>query len=475
MPITAISNVVTNLSEYARAESDKSIVTVYLDIAGTSLLNTQVRVELRKTEYARDVIKAWRVLTSNINVAGTLSTTFDLNLIVDEDEIPLIRRGEYYIYAYSVADSSINEESEDFLVSLITVDNMKASYLHGVDAKAFRVLMVKNQPSVITGVEVLSVSSGHPLSFFNLVYNISTDDSGNVVKTLSWCNGPLVSISTGINTYILRNSSSSHYIEVRVDYALLPAASVTEQLIIENGPLSPARIREIIERAISWVEDDVLTVFLEPTRIVTNPAPTVTNPVTQSYPVLEDVEWDKIVDAVTYQRPSVGHWINFKFPYQPILKFNELWGEIQGSRVFELDLSGVEFHSKGGFVEIVPYNQSLAGSFVGLAWVETTRGTIPIPNFWSFDCLVGYRKTPPILLELVAKKSAIDLLVIAGAAFRGPVASQSISRDGVSESVSYIQNQMGIYGPAISVYKAWIDENLASLRGSHRGVNLCVL
>ena len=124
----------------------------------------------------------------------------------------------------------------------------------------------------------------------------------------------------------------------------------------------------------------------------------------------------------------------------------------------------------------MPFNQEVAFNFIGLVWVESLRGPVPLPNFWNFSALVGHRKTPKVLIELVAKKAAIDVLTIAGQAFRGGFSSQSVSRDGVSESVSYTASAtFGIYSATIEDYRKWIEANIKELRGAFRGVNMVVL
>ena len=79
-------------------------------------------------------------------------------------------------------------------------------------------------------------------------------------------------------------------------------------------------------------------------------------------------------------------------------------------------------------------------------------------------------------MELVAKKAAIDALTKIGQAFRPGVSSQSVSRDGVSESVSYLTAGLyGIFSGAIKSYREWIDQNLPMLRGSYRGALMVVV
>jgi len=81
-----------------------------------------------------------------------------------------------------------------------------------------------------------------------------------------------------------------------------------------------------------------------------------------------------------------------------------------------------------------------------------------------------------VLLELIAKKAAMDILTIAGQAFRGGFSSSSISRDGVSESVSYTASAtFGIYSATIEDYRKWIEANLVEFRGAFRGPNMIVV
>jgi hypothetical protein len=65
---------------------------------------------------------------------------------------------------------------------------------------------------------------------------------------------------------------------------------------------------------------------------------------------------------------------------------------------------------------------------------------------------------------------------VAGQAFRGGFASQSLSRDGVSESVSYTASAIyGIYSATIEDYTKFINREIKQIKGRYRGVNLIVM
>lgn len=468
--------VVVDLEEYSRFESDKDTITATVTPGGTGLFGEQVTVTLRQARRNRDVA----VATETVTLAddNPFTVTFSLPDIVDEENCPKVRRGKYFVHSVSIGDPGIEGESSDFLVSLISVERLKADYLHGTDSLASDVLGVAEQPVIVTGVTVTDVSKGHPMKFFPLSYSYSDDGGGTITRMLQWCSGPGVVVTSTKTTYVLRRSpEASDYIKVRIVFGDLPSDSVTEQLLIQQKPLADERIRQILDQAISWVEDTELHIYLEPTKIVTEVDPgTIAYSATVDYPTLVESDYDKKVDAVSYYRPSAGHWINVKFPYYPLQKFEELYGKVSNTRILDVQLEWVEIHTRGGFFELVPFNQEIAFNFIGLVWVESLRGPVPIPNFWNFTAIVGFCVTPPVLLELVAKKAAIDILTIAGQAFRAGVSSQSVSRDGVSESVSYTSSAIyGVYSATINEYKDFIKQNVKKLRGSFKGANMQVL
>lgn len=579
MSTTPTSILVTvDREEYCRFEEERRTILVTITPSGSDLYGEQITVELRKNRRARDEIVATKTLTLSDSLSKAYQVEFYLPDIVDETGVSKVRRGEYFIQCASVSDTDITASSENFNISLISVDRLKSDYLHGCDRFASTVLTVMEQPKLITGVTVDSISAGHSQSWFPLSYNFSIQavpnvettlsqpfalangktlilriDGGSqrivtfnaidfvnitaataaevaaainaalpgevtasvdgtkvkieggllsllvdpegtantalgllnqssvavITRTLSWCSGPSVVIESGRRLYTLRRGTTNEYIQVRISsIASLPTQSHAEELLVNRTPLDAARMRAIINQAISWVENVSLSVYLEPTRLVTE-----VDPDAISYgvdgtdiPQLVGADWDEVVDALAYTTPGPGHWISFKCPYIPIQRFDELYGKLSNVRIIDIALEWLEPHKLTGWVELVPFNQEVAFNFIGLVWVESLRGPVPLPNFWNFNLLVGYDPTPPVLLELVAKKAAIDILTIAGQAFRPGFSGQSISRDGVSESVSYVQSgQAGIFGASITEYRTWISDNLVQLRGAFRGPNLIVV
>lgn len=443
------------------------------------LTGEQVQLSLVKARRNRDVIVA--TITATLQGVGPnrATATFFLPDIVDQKACSMVRRGLYFVRATSVTNPTVTAVSPDFRVAILTVDRFKREYLHGADHQALDTEEIKNQPVLITGVTVDFVSRGHQKGWFPLSYNVSDPTGCGVpVKLISWCGGPSVAIRTGQQKYTLRRGKTLDYIDVTIlDPTVLPSNSVAEDLLVDRQPLTDDFFRDKIEQAMSWVEKTALMIYLEPTRVVTEVDQNqITYPAGSTIPSFVDSDWDEVVNAVMYNRPAPGHWINFRMPYYPTQYFNSLYIKVSNVRIVDIALEWIEIDTPGGFVELVPFNQEIAFNFIGLIWVESLRGPVPIPNAWNFDAIVGLKETSPVIIELVAKKAAIDALTLIGQAFRPGVAGQSVSRDGVSESVSYLSSGMyGIFSGVIKTYTEWMEMNLPMLRGTYKGVNMVVV
>lgn len=462
--------------EYCRFERDFDTVTATVTATGVAMAGEEVTVEIVVARRSRDLVKATKTLTLD-GVSTSQTITFYLPDVVDSDTNPMIRRGYYFIRATSVSNPAATNVSADFKVSLMTASRFRAEYLHGVNLLATNLVSVKDQPEVVTGVTISAVSPSHSIGFHSLAFNVAGTPP-NEVRTLSWCGGPALVITSSKTRYTLRKGNTNDYIEVKVpSVAALPATSIAEEIYIEKASLSTQVIQGIIDDTASSMEDSELHIYLEPTVVTTEITTAgITTPTGTDIPAFDElVDHDKIVDALTYYAPEAGHWIGFKFPYYPLLKFYTLYGQVAQVPVITINPDWIEAHEKGGWVELVPINQGSSFNFIGLMWVGSLKGPVPLPNFWNFKALVGFRDLPAVLLELLGKSAAIDALTLIGQSLRPGIGSTSVSRDGISESISYINSQQfGPFTPTINAYKAWVEDNIRKLRASFLGPNMVV-
>lgn len=589
-------------TEYSRYEPGRKTITATVTVTGGAPYSSEeVTVDLVKARKDRDAVVATATLSFTSNTDPQEDTVeFYLPDIVDQDLIHLVRHGMYFVRATSDTDENIVGESDDFWVSVVTVERLKNDFLFGIDLSATEIREPKFQPQEISGITVTETSRTHSFGSGILSYIYHEDDTANatatigsgangevtitadndltgktgnnatvevtvpssgtsglsvsvtgdtaitvqlavnsgvldpaqntatlvasaidslsdfsavasgtgadslssaegptqfsggatnVVRQLSWDGGPLVSIKKP-GTYILMqgksgpaaNLKSAHrdYITVRVKSTLsLPTENVVEELLIERKNIDDTTLRNYINQSIDWVEKEYLATPIEPTNVVTERDPTTVQyaaGINAPSPIFTDTDFDLIGSPLTYFVPKSGSWVSIQFPWPQLLRIDSLYGAIANTRVIDIDLEWIEISEQGGLVQLVPFNQEIAFDFVGLLWVNALRGAVELPNFWHYNAIVGLRDTPPAVQELVAKKAAIDALTVVGMALRPGVGSVSLSRDGVSESVSYTTSaQFGVFTGTIQAYKDWIDEHGKELRAKYRGPTLTVV
>ena len=480
--------VVSDASEYSRYEEGRDVVVASVTIAGgTTYVAEPITVQMVKARNNRDIVVGEQTVevTAATDV-HSFTVSFDLRALVDSDNISLVRRGKYCLRATSVNSPLVTADSTDFKLSLLTSEKFTEDYLFGLRLTSTEVKQVKTQPVSITGVTVTDVSKSHPAGFASMEYSYRVDGP-TVRRSLSWNGGPPTTLN-GPGTYVLRAGTvgpfaglvSSDYVEVRVGANLqLPTTSVTEQFIVEEKEISDKTLDSYIDKAISFVEKDLLNCHLEPTIVITDPDPTrymytssTGGPV--AIPVFRD--YDEISTALTYFSPKKGAWISIYTPFMQILRVNHLYGIIAHVRVIDIDPSWIQPSMNGGMIQLIPFNQDLAFSYIGLIWNSSLYGPAELPNFWRYSIVSGLRECPPELIDFVAKKAAVDILTILGAAMRPGVGSTSLSRDGVSQSVSYVNTQKyGNFTGAITSMKESLKAAEPKLKARYKGVNMGVV
>lgn len=457
-----------DLDEYSKFEKDRRTMTVTWTAAGGGNMSGQVlKLELRKARRDRTGV----AFTKTFAISGTSdpvteSVSIDLKEdCVDDKFINTIRRGYYFVRVALSTNLTVYGDSPDVPISIMTPAFFQQQFLFGLPLEAREQKMVKFQPVNISGVEVIEASQSHPVGFCALTYVYNDPPTQ---RQLSWGAGPLVSI-TAPGRYLLKyDCNGSDYIVVQIrSLSALPTVGTTDDLFMAHAKITEAMMRRWIEQACDWLENDKIAgVFLEPTRIVTDP-------------VLlggEQPDWDLLVPPITFFPVMPARWIDIFFPYMGLLRLDKLWGQIANVQVIDVVLEWAEITERNGMVQLVPFNASVAFQFIGLVWVESLRGRIELPNFWHYNAVAGLREVDPILIEIIGKKAAMDALTQAGHAYRGGFSSQSISRDGVSESVSYTASAIyGIYAATIEDYNKFLNREIKQIKGRYRGLNVVVL
>jgi len=460
--------VYTKKEEYSEFETQNRVidVVVYYDQV-LAAQDDSFTVQIIKAKGNRDSVVATGSYTFPSDpTTNFVTVSINLKDARDSSNIRLARRGMYFAKVVDDSLSTNYEESPEFRISLITSETMKERWLHGLTLKSSDILSAKYQPQQVTGVEILEVTQGHPAASFMLHYEKKDNK-----HFLNWAHGQSIEISAThpiypLKEYFLPGENGAAGITILVDPNILPSSDVTESIIIEASRMDDDRIREFVDQAADLLENVQLQIFLEPTVCVSE--------ISTEYAhggITSNDDYDKITTAISYYGVTPNHWVDVKFPFQYLLKVDYLTGAIAGNEVVNIDEQWIEISYHSGYVQLVPLHLEMVFNYLGLIWAPELWGVRDLPNFWHYRARAGLREVPGDLLELLGRTAAISILSVAGQAYKGGMAAQSVSRDGLSSSISFTSSAMyGIYSAYINDHKTWVETHLPALINKYRGI-----
>jgi hypothetical protein len=386
---------------------------------------------------------------TGVVTAGKATATVDLAKdAFDADGIYRARYGKYHITAtlpnLETADSAM------FWVMPVTVRELKDKYLRGIDLLATNILEPQNWPfASLTGVEIVNTATTQMRGIFPLAWD-------GTAKTLTWDSGTAytVDMTKSVISTQLINSKRSAYIEVSIVPDVLPTGSVTEQVILDFAEIEDDTLRSFLQDAYHDIQGR-LFVALEPTTYDTERVGDT------SYDPL--VFTDEYTDPLTFYRDlffPADKFLVVRFPHPWIFQhgFKRLEFFFNSTKTATIDISQwIVNMTKGntGLVEFVPR----VGATLIFAWFTTaglaflTRWA-SIPSAWHYRVTAGL---PDLMNDgrdrvraAIARRAAIEALVLAGLASAPGLTSENTSKDGVSQSKSYAQGPGGRYSQIVA-------------------------
>lgn len=113
-------------------------------------------------------------------------------------------------------------------------------------------------------------------------------------------------------------------------------------------------------------------------------------------------------------------------------------------------------------------------SFSGLTPQLNWFGNKTVPNYWKIKYRTGFDDPEQIsdLYDFIGKMAAVPLLTMLGDVLLGiGLSSQSLSIDGLSQSLSILKSQQGgIFAARINQYLSELKDNLTRVQSSYRGI-----
>lgn len=445
----SVTQVFTDKTEYSRYHQELAKITAtFLVTSPTS--GATLNVALNRLDGYGSV----KTKTITMSTATQYQVTFDLNKdTYDSKTIYRAKQGDYTIQVLDASNVLLGE-SPLFAISIVPISEIKNTWATGVTFMNYETLLPKVQPKLVTGVVVSEIPLEHYKGPFPLKYV-------KAANTLSWNNGAAVPIN-GLQPQqlLLLDQRQADYIMVQVDPLNLPATDQTETLIIDNSRLAERDMIKQVRLATQWLQQRIIT-KVEPELVDTA--------LTGSYA-------DEIASPQTYYRTASNKWMNFSLPYPNTLDIESITGWFNSTQAISIPKDWFVWNEKTAIVELVPSASSVISwqFYNGVFMMSNLQNSASIPSFWHYRLTCGLRdlnNERGIIREAIAKKAVFEMLNSAGSAYRAGYASQSTSRDGISESQGYTSSAtFGTYGGHFTSYKEWLDKEVPRMKKRFCGI-----
>lgn len=224
----------------------------------------------------------------------------------------------------------------------------------------------------------------------------------------------------------------------------------------EDGNEYPtANIENWIEKSVSWLETQ-LQISIQPTTI------------TDEHHDYNIDEYMAYCYIQLYQFPVVSvESINASYAGQDIMDYPTDW---------------INIYKESGQLQLVPTTGSLGQVLLGqssgmmLPMLNNRMSNMPHLFKVSYTAGFGANSIPANIVDLVSMKACIGILNIMGDILLGAgIATQSVSIDGLSESIGTTQSaENSAYSARIRQYEREIKAQLPELKAYYKGLRLAV-
>jgi len=153
----------------------------------------------------------------------------------------------------------------------------------------------------------------------------------------------------------------------------------------------------------------------------------------------------------------------------------------RGEARYQVPPEWIVFTQKEGVLKILPtigmpVLPPMSAAGYDMAYV-LGRQRYDLPGVWAVDYTIGYGQIPLDVAQWIGMQSAIQVLGLAGMGLdiSHGLGSESLSMDGITESISYGQGTHGPYSGLIETYKTALEcLDPYQLRVRYKGIKIAV-
>jgi len=166
----------------------------------------------------------------------------------------------------------------------------------------------------------------------------------------------------------------------------------------------------------------------------------------------------------------------------PVISVESLVASYAGQDVMTFPQDWIRVYKNTGQLQLVPttgsLSQVLLGQGSGVLLPLITNRLSHMPHLFNVSYTAGFEanQVPADICDIICMKACIGLLNILGDILLGAgIASQSVSIDGLSESITTTQSaENSAYSARIRQYERQIKLQMPNLRARYKGLRLAV-
>jgi hypothetical protein len=226
--------------------------------------------------------------------------------------------------------------------------------------------------------------------------------------------------------------------------------------------------------AITLIVNDVQSILgieFERQRVLTDPDPNL----------VLGTDYEIVGERLHYFHPATAMtYYYIPLPHPNVVSIERVRLFLRNQLVYAVPVEWVYFTSKEGVLRIAPFLSNAVPQSTTAGWVP---GLFPhdtldtVPGAWGVDYTFGYGQVDADIARYIGLRAAIQVLALAGAGadIAGGLGSESLSQDGITESISYHQGKWGPYSGLIEVYQEELKTiNIRGKRLAKKGFKVAV-
>jgi hypothetical protein len=237
-----------------------------------------------------------------------------------------------------------------------------------------------------------------------------------------------------------------------------------------NGVVGDGAMHTLLTLITNDVESVLLVQFARK-RILTDPDPAL----------VLGTDYDLVGERLHYFQPSPtmpSYYI--PLPQAHVVSIERVRLFLRNQLVYTIPDVWISFTSKEGLLRIAPFLSNAVPQSTTAGWVP---GLFPhdtlqtIAAAWSVDYTIGYGQVDADIARYIGLRAAIQVLGLAGAGadIAAGLSSESLTQDGITESISHAQGKYGLYSGLVQLYMDELDRiDLKGKRLAKRGVKIAV-